>query len=313
MKATLVFVVASAAAAFGCASTKTPTELRDARAAYTEAAQSPGASLAPAEIYDARKALQTAEAVYADQGDDRRTRDLAYVAQRKAISAHARANAAEALEQTKHAQAELQQYRENQAIALRRQLESTKGALAQSEQARESERRARVAADQRASDAFEKIAGLKTERTERGLVVTISGSVVFATGKSTLLPSAQSRLRDVAKALKDDNRPFEIIGHTDSKGSDQLNDRLSQERADAVKKFLVAQGVDDSRIRTMGMGEKQPIADNNTAEGRANNRRVEIVIPNPPGEQQQNPQQQNMQQQNMQQQNPQQQRNMPRP
>src|SRR6185369_14983622 len=112
------------------------------------------------------------------------------------------------------------------------------------------------------------------------LVLTLSGSVLFASGKSVLLPMALTRLSEAAKALKEDGRSITIIGHTDSQGSDESNQKLSVARAEAVRKYFVTQGLPGDRVKAEGAGESQPIADNATPEGRANNRRVEIVLEN---------------------------------
>jgi outer membrane protein OmpA-like peptidoglycan-associated protein len=114
---------------------------------------------------------------------------------------------------------------------------------------------------------------------QRGLVLTLSGSVLFSSGKATLLPSAQDRLTQVAEALRESKHQLITIeGHTDSRGSLSFNQVLSAQRAEAVRHFLVSRGIAPERIRAVGMGPDRPVAENRTAEGRANNRRVEIVL-----------------------------------
>lgn len=155
----------------------------------------------------------------------------------------------------------------------------------------EQERQARLQAEQRAAQAeaearaqaqvaqdLRNIRQLKVTEEPRGLVLTLSGSVLFRSGSADLLPSAKRRLNDVAEALKKTQNALTIEGHTDSQGPAELNEELSYNRAEAVKDYLVDRGVDGSRIRTEGRGESEPIASNKNAEGRANNRRVEIVI-----------------------------------
>lgn len=266
----------------GCAST-TPTELKNARTAYQEATQSPSANLAATDIYEAKKSLDVAEKAFADDGDQPETRDLAYVAQRKALVARSKASTAMAMQQQQQALAEGERWKQQQDVAMRQQLGHTKDQLAQSQAQLESERQARAAADQRTQDALTKIQGLTTKQDARGLVMTLSGSVLFASGKSELLPTAQKRLTDVVAALKDDPRGITIVGHTDSTGDDARNQVLSQRRAEAVRTFLVTHGVPEDRVQAQGAGEGQPIADNKTAEGRANNRRVEIILTGEPG------------------------------
>jgi len=152
--------------------------------------------------------------------------------------------------------------------------------LTTQEQQLTAEQRARRDAERRASAAIaslEKIAAVKEEA--RGLVITLNGSVLFATGESTLLPIARDRLQEVARALNDKPSGAIVIeGHTDAVGSQSQNDELSRRRAESVRDYLVTQGVEPDRVRAVGLGSNRPIADNKTPEGRANNRRVEIVI-----------------------------------
>jgi outer membrane protein OmpA-like peptidoglycan-associated protein len=170
-------------------------------------------------------------------------------------------------------------------MATRDQLDRAKGQLSQVQQQADAERQARTAAENKTQELLTQIEGLKTQQTERGLMLTLSGSVLFASGKSQLLPASRRRLGEVAKALKEDKRSLLIVGHTDASGSDELNRKLSEDRAKAVRTYLVSQGIETDRIRAEGMGETQPIADNTSPEGRANNRRVEIVLENTGGSQ----------------------------
>jgi OOP family OmpA-OmpF porin len=104
-------------------------------------------------------------------------------------------------------------------------------------------------------------------------------NVNFEFNKATLTADSQSVLNDVATGLKSDpNMKVEIAGHTDSKGSDAYNQKLSQNRANSVKAYLVSQGVPATRLVAKGYGEKSPVATNDTDEGRAQNRRVEFRV-----------------------------------
>jgi OmpA-OmpF porin, OOP family len=109
--------------------------------------------------------------------------------------------------------------------------------------------------------------------------VTFAADVFFDFDKSIIKPEGRSKLDDLANKIKDINLEVIIgIGHTDSVGSDAYNQRLSVRRAEAVKAYLVSRGIEANRVYTEGKGEKQPIADNKTADGRAKNRRTEIEV-----------------------------------
>ena len=119
------------------------------------------------------------------------------------------------------------------------------------------------------------------EDSDEPVTISLSGSVLFAFNKAELLPSAARVLDDVATALKAEkqtNRTLTVIGHTDSVGTDAANQALSQARAQAVRNYLISRGVAENRIRALGRGESQPVAKNDSAENRAQNRRVELVI-----------------------------------
>ena len=106
-------------------------------------------------------------------------------------------------------------------------------------------------------------------------------NVYFATASFKLLPKSFKSLNEVAKIMKDDSSlMLDIDGHTDSQGKDEYNQTLSENRAASVKEYLVKQGVDESRLKSTGYGETKPVADNNTAAGRAKNRRTEMTVRN---------------------------------
>ena len=155
----------------------------------------------------------------------------------------------------------------------------------------EQERQARLQAEQRASqaeadartqteavDQLRQIQEVRVKEEARGLVLTLSGSVLFPSGSAELLSPARQRLDEVAAALKKTQNSLVIEGHSDSLGAPAVNQELSYLRAESVRRYLIDRGVDGSRIRSEGLGSEQPIASNATAEGRANNRRVEIVL-----------------------------------
>ncbi|HIJ86796.1 MAG TPA: OmpA family protein [Desulfuromonadales bacterium] len=136
------------------------------------------------------------------------------------------------------------------------------------------------ASEQRTAAAMAELAAIASlKEEERGLVLTLSGSILFRSAEASLMPAAQVKLDQVTKALLTIHpRSLVVEGHTDSQGSDAYNQALSQRRADAVRDYLVQKGYPANQIQARGQGEGSPIAKNSSAEGRANNRRVEIVI-----------------------------------
>lgn len=121
------------------------------------------------------------------------------------------------------------------------------------------------------------------EKADKSLVLTIGSEVMFRSRQAKLLPRAKVKLDQLAEALLQlgSDQQFVIEGHTDSRGSAAYNERLSRLRALAVRSYLISRGVDPGRIRAEGRGEDEPVADNTDAEGRANNRRVEIIVTPP--------------------------------
>ncbi|MDP2032797.1 MAG: OmpA family protein [Polaromonas sp.] len=109
--------------------------------------------------------------------------------------------------------------------------------------------------------------------------VTYAADAFFDFDKSVLKPEGKAKLDDLVGKIKDINLEVIIaVGHTDAVGSDSYNQKLSVRRSEAVKAYLVSKGVEQNRVYTEGKGEKQPVADNKTGEGRAKNRRVEIEV-----------------------------------
>jgi outer membrane protein OmpA-like peptidoglycan-associated protein len=118
-----------------------------------------------------------------------------------------------------------------------------------------------------------------THVESRGIVVTLPGSIYFATNRSDLQPGIRARLADIGKALASaPDRHIVIEGHTDSTGRADYNLKLSQLRAESVKAVFLANGVDPGRLETQGYGATKPVADNATPSGRGKNRRVEIIV-----------------------------------
>jgi outer membrane protein OmpA-like peptidoglycan-associated protein len=274
-----LIIIAFVGLLFGCANIP-PTELTNARLAYQHASAGQAAQLVPAELHKAQVALAIAEKSFQDDPNSFLTRDLAYVADRKAKLAEALAITVAENKTTDKANKDYQatqtEILKNTKVDL---ATSEANSLHKSEQLA-AEQKARLDAENRAAKAqadLVKLAAVKEE--DRGLVITLSGSVLFASDKSALLPAAQNRLNQVADALMETKeRKLTVEGHTDSQGSSSYNQDLSQKRADAVRSYLISRGYPGDLIQAHGIGKDRPIASNATAEGRANNRRVEIIV-----------------------------------
>lgn len=272
------------ASVVACGNTLPPKELVDARAAYQSAAKGPAGQQAPAELHVAKQALDQAERAFSDDADSPETKDYAYIATRKAELADATARALIAQKDKEAAGRDAANMTAEQLRTARNELNSTKHNLEKTQDQLATEKAAREAAEKKAAQALadlQKIAAVTKEA--RGMVITLSGSVLFASNESTLLPAAMIKLNEVADALTKGNPDSNITveGHTDSQGQKQYNQDLSKKRADAVRDQLVSRGVAQDRIKAVGIGSDRPIASNNTAEGRANNRRVEIIVEPP--------------------------------
>lgn len=264
-----------------CGTTIPPRELADARTQYELTARGPAATESPAQLHTAKTALDEAEHAFDKEGDEPVVRDKAYVALRKAQLADATASLLMAQKAKTAAEVEAQQYQTDTLKRTQTELSSSQQNLAKTQDQLASEKTARQEAEKREAMAMadlQKIASVKQE--SRGMVITLSGSVLFATNESTLLPAAIVKLNEVADALTKGNPDSNITieGHTDSQGARDYNMDLGQRRAESVKQQLVARGVSGDRIRAVGVGPDRPVADNKSAEGRANNRRVEIIV-----------------------------------
>lgn len=134
------------------------------------------------------------------------------------------------------------------------------------------------ASQQQAAELQRQLEILQARPTDRGLVLTL-GDTLFATGKSEIKSGATANLDKLSAFLNEyPQRTAVIEGFTDSMGSDEMNQSLSERRADAVKRYLVGQGVGSNRLTSAGRGENSPVADNESDAGRQQNRRVEVVI-----------------------------------
>jgi len=270
-----------------CGTAAVPRELLDARAAYAEAEKGPATELAPAQLDTAKQALESAQRSFDNDGPTDKTKDLAYVAQRRAELAAAEGGRekaerkrAAADKDFKNTQIEGLQKTKEQLEAERKAREASSNEVTKTKAELAAEKLAREAAEKKAAAAMASLAEIaKVKEESRGVVITLSGSVLFATGKSDLLAIAKEKLDQVAKALTDQGfKALVVQGYTDSRGNAADNDRLSLKRAQSVRDYLVTRGVPAEKATAEGLGASKPVADNATADGRAENRRVEIVV-----------------------------------
>jgi outer membrane protein OmpA-like peptidoglycan-associated protein len=280
MKWSRVAIVVAPVALAGlsaCASDRfPPPALVDARKEFEKAKGGIAMQLDPTDVHEADLALQRANQAWSDAPDDPNTIDLAVIAQRKAQIAENEAASMKAQQDTES----------NQLSTAKGQLDQTKQALNKTQDQLQAEQKA--AEEQRkklvdleaklkdARDTIAKIAAVKDD--DRGMVITLQGEVLYTTGKYDLKPGAMAKLDQIAEALRGKEQPIVVYGFTDNVGTRDNNMVLSQNRAQAVRTYLVSKGIPQDLITAEGKGPDQPISDNNSVEGRATNRRVEIVV-----------------------------------
>jgi outer membrane protein OmpA-like peptidoglycan-associated protein len=296
---TAVVAILPLVLAAGCASSDAKraarAQLERAEAAYRQAQADPSVqAYAPLRLMDAEKALQAAQ--QAKDNDDKV--HLGYLAERKAQLASvtgATAKTEQGMQQLRQETADvLLQKRDRELTVARRETdvktrEAEQARRAAESRARDAEARARELEqgrrqtdeiDSKAAALANELQNLKAQRIDRGVVLTI-GDVLFAAGKAEVGPGAQRSVDKLADFLKAyPKRTVLIEGHSDNLGHEEYNIRLSQQRAEAVRDLLVARGVAVQRIRTKGYGSKFPIVDNDSAVGRQQNRRVEVIVLN---------------------------------
>lgn len=133
--------------------------------------------------------------------------------------------------------------------------------------------------DKQAQELDEELEGAEVARVGEGIQVTFDNAILFDFDSADLRSTAQQNLSDLASSLQDyPNTELLIVGHTDAVGPEEYNQSLSERRANAAAEFLMRQGITPSRVTTLGKGEMEPVASNETSYGRQQNRRVEVAI-----------------------------------
>jgi outer membrane protein OmpA-like peptidoglycan-associated protein len=278
------------AALAGCAMTPEANQSLDrARAAYRQAQAHPDvAARAPVELQVAQRQLQEAERLWNTSGaEPAAVAHLAYLAEQ-------RANIAVQTAEMRRAEAAVATAgNERSRVLLEARTREAETRKIEADLAKEQADLARQQAlqDKRAGDAGAallaeevrrlqtEVSDLRTQQTERGWVLTLANDLLFDSGRSTLKPGGQKAVENLAQFLqKQSDREITIEGFTDATGSDELNRRLSEQRAEAVKRALVSRGVQPERIDARGYGPAFPVASNDSAVGRQLNRRVQVVV-----------------------------------
>jgi outer membrane protein OmpA-like peptidoglycan-associated protein len=259
-----------------CATAPKPPEVPlDSRVKLTALQSNPQlATRAPVELQAAEAAVKAAEM---PRSDAEYAAHLILLADQKVEIARARAQSRQYQDERQALSAESERARLDA-----RTLEADRARTdADAARADAASARVEVAASRAARlDLERQIAELNARETDRGLVVTL-GDLLFATGKSDLTGGARPNLDKLAAFLGEyPDRTVLIEGHTDSVGSEESNYFLSQRRAESVRSYLVSRGVQANRLTTAGLGQGSPVASNDTATGRQQNRRVEVIISN---------------------------------
>jgi outer membrane protein OmpA-like peptidoglycan-associated protein len=319
MKSIISFIIiAFAGLLFGCA-TAPPSELINARQAYQQASAGQAAQLVPADLHKAQEALAIAEKAFQDDPKSFHTKDLAYVADRKAkmaealaIAAAGNATTAKANKDYETTQTEIVKNTKDDLAASQRSAEIKAGQLAdanvaaqnakgladaealrvkqQADAATEMQRvkdstTAKAASVKASTDADARLAAEQKVRDNNTIIILEKGKTVVLTGitfefnKATLKEESETVLTRAYNAMvANPDVRVEISGHTDNVGSQQYNQKLSLERAQAVRNWLVQKGIASNRMKTVGKGENEPVASNDTDAGRAENRRIEFFV-----------------------------------
>jgi outer membrane protein OmpA-like peptidoglycan-associated protein len=264
----------------GCAGERVPPKaLVDAREEFVRTREGIAMQFDPTDVHEADLALQRAESAWRDAPDDPSTTDLALIADRKARIARSEAETIKAAQDAQLANAQLQATRSAQLQTAESQLSQTQTQLQQQQQTAAAQQQQLRDLESKLKDARDTIAKIATVKDDsRGMVITLQGEVLFKTAKYDLKPAAMAKLDQIASALAGKDQPIVVYGYTDNVGTRDINATLSQNRAQAVRDYLVSKGIPQDLITAQGKGPDDPVADNTSVEGRAQNRRVEIVV-----------------------------------
>ncbi len=281
-----------------CQTTPSPNpDLAAARTSLDQARSNPYVGRSGAvELQSAQQAMTHAEAAWAADRDVEQTRHHAYLARKRADIAMAVGMQAQADERVQQFGAERERLR-LQARSQEADVATASARAAQADarnaqaDARNAQTEAQISRTQaddaqllalrqasRAEGLERDLADMKARKTDRGMVVTL-GDVLFDTGKSSLQPGAQRSVAQLVQVLiQHPERRVLIEGFTDSVGSEEMNMKLSQSRAETFQRELMNGGIAADRIEVRSWGEANPVADNGSAAGRQRNRRVEVLF-----------------------------------
>ncbi|MFA5669526.1 MAG: OmpA family protein [Balneolaceae bacterium] len=237
-------------------------------------------SKAPVALKEAEEALEQSEKIWKEKGKKELIEHYAYIAQQKSKIAKETAKLNAAQDEVGRAEGERNQVlieaRRAEAIAAEQRAQKALGEVktvrAEAEKAR-----------QEARELANRLSEMEARQSERGMVLTLS-DVLFDFDSATLKSGANKAVSELASFMQEyPKRTIQIEGFTDSVGSAEYNQNLSQRRAEALKNALMNNGVSGQRIRTIGYGKEYPVASNATEAGKQQNRRVEIIISNEDG------------------------------
>lgn len=257
--------------------------LSGAQAQYQSARDNPEViALAGTELQDGARALEQARSAWSAQAPTREVDHLAFLASKKIEIAQALSQLRQAERTINAAQSQrtetLLSARTQQAENAERAAEQARQLAAAAAVGEAEARQQAELAETRAAELKAQLAALDARQTARGMVVTL-GHLLFDSNSDTPKPAAALRLQRLGAFLMDHPQRTALVeGHTDSVGSEQSNQSLSERRAEAVKQALVGYGVAPERLRAQGLGEAFPVASNHTELGRQRNRRVEVIL-----------------------------------